>query len=250
MNPLSLHSILFKMKVIELPYTEQEPAVYFNLTGIVGKNQIVDASHDNSKVVRTATISQKYKLMTLTFYPRMPRQNVAISITHKVGSEEIETTFNITAGAANVTVISTNSTTLEAASNSTSTNSTETQPPVFDRASILGHRFVPRRGRKPLEIIDENAEWKQKMSKKLLENPPNGQVLSLEQVEELIFQFLQWKDPSEVSEEETMKWFFHHSRKFRELQERKDLEQVFSTNLFLIPSRKSKENSKLCNPKM
>lgn len=44
------------------------PSVYFNLTEIVGGATITDGSHDNVELVRTATISQKFKIMTLTFH--------------------------------------------------------------------------------------------------------------------------------------------------------------------------------------
>jgi Stealth protein CR2, conserved region 2/LNR domain/Stealth protein CR1, conserved region 1 len=44
------------------------PAVVFNLTGVVGANEITDGSHDNEEIVRSATISQRHKLMFLTFH--------------------------------------------------------------------------------------------------------------------------------------------------------------------------------------
>src|SRR5690606_227798 len=77
---------------------------------------------------RTATISQKHKLMSFTFYPKMPRQVVMISITHKVGMEEIESTFNVTVGS-NVTqeITSNNETKVEEKQENSS--NIETNPP-------------------------------------------------------------------------------------------------------------------------
>lgn len=53
-------------ELIELP--SGLSSVYFNLTEIVGGATITDGSHDNVELVRTATISQKFKIMTLTFH--------------------------------------------------------------------------------------------------------------------------------------------------------------------------------------
>eukprot|EP01114_Cavostelium_apophysatum_P003574 TRINITY_DN1353_c0_g2_i5.p1 TRINITY_DN1353_c0_g2~~TRINITY_DN1353_c0_g2_i5.p1 ORF type:complete len:1245 (+),score=388.40 TRINITY_DN1353_c0_g2_i5:191-3925(+) len=79
---------------IEIP--KGTMAMYFNLSGVVGDNKIVDGSHDNSDLVRTATISQKYKLMTLTFHREKPKSTVVISITHEVAGNRIETVWNVT----------------------------------------------------------------------------------------------------------------------------------------------------------
>eukprot|EP01116_Phalansterium_solitarium_P014565 TRINITY_DN3229_c0_g1_i1.p2 TRINITY_DN3229_c0_g1~~TRINITY_DN3229_c0_g1_i1.p2 ORF type:complete len:1966 (-),score=685.19 TRINITY_DN3229_c0_g1_i1:6465-12362(-) len=81
--------------VLEIP--QGLPAVYFNLSGVVGEHKITDGSHDNAVLVRTATISQKHKIMTLTFYPNIARQTVVISVSHEVNKESVESVFNITA---------------------------------------------------------------------------------------------------------------------------------------------------------
>lgn len=59
-------TILPSTSVIELP--DGLPAAYFNLSTLVGSGSITDGSHDNANLVRTATISQKFKIMTLTFH--------------------------------------------------------------------------------------------------------------------------------------------------------------------------------------
>jgi len=80
-------------------------SVYFNLSNVVGNSSITDGSHDNSNLVRTATISQKYKIMTLTFHKDQPYQTVAISIAfdmiipvnHTMNvKRSVEKSFNIT----------------------------------------------------------------------------------------------------------------------------------------------------------
>ncbi|EFA84682.1 putative glycophosphotransferase [Heterostelium album PN500] len=68
-------------------------AVYFNLTQLVGEATITDGSHDNAVLVRTATISQKNKIMTLTFHHNIPYQSVSISISYETGSGDTKKTF-------------------------------------------------------------------------------------------------------------------------------------------------------------
>ncbi|KAF2077558.1 hypothetical protein CYY_001176 [Polysphondylium violaceum] len=74
------HDIKLNTSLIHLPNNTY--SVYFNLTHVVGNGSITDGSHDNSNLVRTATISQKYKIMTLTFHKNQPYQTVAISISY------------------------------------------------------------------------------------------------------------------------------------------------------------------------
>ncbi|GAM17280.1 hypothetical protein SAMD00019534_004550 [Acytostelium subglobosum LB1] len=57
-------------------------SVYFNLTNLVLDGTITDGSHDNAVLVRTATISQKHKIMTLTFHQKIAFQVVSISISY------------------------------------------------------------------------------------------------------------------------------------------------------------------------
>ena len=53
-------------------------AMYIDLAPVLGTLQIVDGSHDNSDLVRTATISQKHKTMTLVLRKNKGRQPVGI----------------------------------------------------------------------------------------------------------------------------------------------------------------------------
>jgi hypothetical protein len=53
-------------------------AMYIDLAPALGTLQIVDGSHDNSDLVRTATISQKHKTMTLVLRKNKGRQPVGI----------------------------------------------------------------------------------------------------------------------------------------------------------------------------
>jgi hypothetical protein len=67
--------------------------------------RIVDGSHDNAVLVRTATISQKHKIMTLTFFPNIARQTVVISITAEINGVNTESVFNITADTKKVQIV-------------------------------------------------------------------------------------------------------------------------------------------------
>jgi len=106
--------------------------MYFNLSGIIGNNTITDGSHDNGELVRTATISQKHKVMVLTFHRDQPHQQVLLSVTYSNGTD-IEISWNITLA---TLVRSSNATTNgtitgDAASNSTAALATNsTAPPV------------------------------------------------------------------------------------------------------------------------
>jgi UDP-N-acetylglucosamine-lysosomal-enzyme len=71
-------------------------AMYFNLSSIIGNNTITDGSHDNGEIVRTATISQRHKIMVLTFHRDQPRQQVLLSVTYDDNANQTEITWNIT----------------------------------------------------------------------------------------------------------------------------------------------------------
>lgn len=58
--------------------------------------KIIEGSFDNSKIIRTATISQKNKLLILTFKRNIPQQNATISLVFNENGEETEISFNIT----------------------------------------------------------------------------------------------------------------------------------------------------------
>mmetsp|Transcript_29765 Transcript_29765/g.41873 ORF Transcript_29765/g.41873 Transcript_29765/m.41873 type:complete len:1134 (-) Transcript_29765:66-3467(-) len=103
------------------------PAVYFNLT-IAHEKKITDGSHDNAVLVRTATISQKHKIMTLTFHRNVTRQLVGISISVENNGETIEYAFNVSAETYSLES-NLNATTTDGASNTTAPlNTTEATP--------------------------------------------------------------------------------------------------------------------------
>ncbi|KAL6078212.1 N-acetylglucosamine-1-phosphate transferase subunits alpha and beta [Balamuthia mandrillaris] len=77
--------------VVEIP--GDVLAAYVGLSGLVHEARIVDGSHEDSDLIRSATISQKHKLMTLTFHRNVTRQDVAISI--KTSENDVETEYNI-----------------------------------------------------------------------------------------------------------------------------------------------------------
>jgi hypothetical protein len=112
---------------VELP--DGIPAVYFNLSGVVGNNRwvivkipivcpkwafhclyqfvltsflielrIVDVTHDDkASFVRTMTVSKKQKIVTITFHKSVPRETAVISIIAKIEGIFVETIFNLTA---------------------------------------------------------------------------------------------------------------------------------------------------------
>ncbi|KYQ88805.1 putative glycophosphotransferase [Tieghemostelium lacteum] len=89
------YNITTDTTVIDIPDLTQ--SVYFNLTSLIQNSTITDGSHDNSDIVRTATISQKYKIMTLVFRQNITRQNVSISVSYEgTDKKPIEKSFNIT----------------------------------------------------------------------------------------------------------------------------------------------------------
>ncbi len=58
--------------MIDVEVPENVTAMYIDLASIIGSARITDGNHDNSDLVRTATISQKHKTMTLTFKKYVP----------------------------------------------------------------------------------------------------------------------------------------------------------------------------------
>jgi UDP-N-acetylglucosamine-lysosomal-enzyme len=96
----SMHGVEVTWNTLHVDLPPGIPSVYFNLSVIVQGGTITDGSHDNAELVRTATISQKHKIMTLTFHRNISRQEVVLSITteHNEGANKttVEKTFNIT----------------------------------------------------------------------------------------------------------------------------------------------------------
>lgn len=103
--------------------------MYFNLSAIVRDGKIVDGSHDNAALIRTATISQKNKVMTLTFHRNITRQDVSISITVEFNNSHEETIFNLTAS----TYV--HPTPPPSANNTTNTTLSEATPPLATAGS-------------------------------------------------------------------------------------------------------------------
>lgn len=118
------YAVLPNTTLIEVP--QGLPAVYFNLSGVVEQHKITDGSHDNAVLVRTATISQKHKLMTLTFHHNTPRQSVAISVSHETAKDHsVDFTFNCTADSRPLPSAADNATALNATDAVSSSNSTD-----------------------------------------------------------------------------------------------------------------------------
>lgn len=67
--------------VLNLP--GNSPSYYFNFTPFVGSSKILDGSHDNTDLVRTATISQKSKLMIMTFHRNVTAHNVSVVLSYE-----------------------------------------------------------------------------------------------------------------------------------------------------------------------
>lgn len=94
-----------------LPLVQVPPdvdAMYIDLAPVLDTLQIVDGSHDNSDIVRTATISQRHKTMTLVLRKNKGRQPVGISVealpagtTDRNSPLKLTVAFNITVGASN-----------------------------------------------------------------------------------------------------------------------------------------------------
>eukprot|EP01119_Soliformovum_irregulare_P013098 TRINITY_DN3457_c0_g1_i1.p1 TRINITY_DN3457_c0_g1~~TRINITY_DN3457_c0_g1_i1.p1 ORF type:complete len:1204 (-),score=445.63 TRINITY_DN3457_c0_g1_i1:46-3657(-) len=95
--------------IYDLP--DEITAAYFNLSGVVGTNKIVDGIHDASTIIRTATISQKYKIMTMTFFRNVSKENVGVQISYESGADRIDVHFNITIATQHTLVASLGNTT-------------------------------------------------------------------------------------------------------------------------------------------
>jgi hypothetical protein len=79
-----------------LPMPAGHPAVYLNLSRLVGTNDITEGFHNNPTVIRTATISQKLKIMSFTFHRNITEQLVEIYLRYRVNAtHEQEAMFNL-----------------------------------------------------------------------------------------------------------------------------------------------------------
>ena len=94
-----LHSVMLHedTKVVHLPSGLQ--AMFFNLSEIFGKGKIIEGNQDGSSILRSVTIAQKFKVMTLTFYPNHTLTTTSL---HLVGfrtlndTQKLEIKFNVT----------------------------------------------------------------------------------------------------------------------------------------------------------
>jgi hypothetical protein len=81
------------------------PSLYIDLRYVMGVNnrRLVDANHDNAALVRTATISQRHKVMVLTFHRQQAGQTVTILLElQRDGSQQnMELTFKLSLGSPN-----------------------------------------------------------------------------------------------------------------------------------------------------
>jgi UDP-N-acetylglucosamine-lysosomal-enzyme len=80
---------------------DQLVAAYINMSAvIVEADTITDSYHDNSDMIRTATISQKHKVMTLTFHRNKQGHMAQIVIQYRRAGQEAEhqVAFNISLG--------------------------------------------------------------------------------------------------------------------------------------------------------
>ena len=143
------------------------------MSGIVSDHRIVDGSHDNAELVRTATISQKHKIMTLTFHRNIARQMVAVSITYDDSGKNVEFTFNITAetieASGNVTATS---------GNDTVASATSTTPP----APADGEASVPANGETPVPANGETPVPANGETPVPANGDANGQVITPPQI--------------------------------------------------------------------
>ena len=74
-------------------------AMFFNLSEVFGQGKITDGEQDGSDILRSVTIAQKFKVMTLTFYPN---QTLTAGTLRLAGfktmneTEKVEIKFNFT----------------------------------------------------------------------------------------------------------------------------------------------------------
>lgn len=63
---------------------------------IIGSGRVVDGSHDNIAIVRSATISQKYKIITFTFHREITEQTISVFLDIDTDGVKRTVKFNIT----------------------------------------------------------------------------------------------------------------------------------------------------------
>ncbi len=72
--------------------------LYVNLTHIFGENvTITEARYDESKVIRTATVAQKFKLITLLLHSNVSDTLIGFSLDgHRANNTPVNVEFNLT----------------------------------------------------------------------------------------------------------------------------------------------------------
>ena len=74
-------------------------AMFFNLSSVFGQGKITTGDHSDSEVVRSATVAQKHKILTLTFRKNVSLSTIEFNIegyTDKNGTMATKLKFNIT----------------------------------------------------------------------------------------------------------------------------------------------------------
>lgn len=70
---------------------------YFNMSGVLGASRITEGTHDQPDVVRTATMSQEHKVLTLTFFPNSSDTTVCVVVVAQGADMKMtEYLFNVT----------------------------------------------------------------------------------------------------------------------------------------------------------
>jgi len=132
---------------------EGHPAFYFNLTLAEADDLVVDGSHDNLDLIRTATLSQKHKILTVTLNHNQTRQMANITITLSRNGTDIHYSFNFTA----TTILSSRekeeNETLEVL-DSYLASSNHTQPEEYLSLSIEGRPEVATQPNPPPDISE------------------------------------------------------------------------------------------------
>lgn len=94
-----LYSVMLHVdtEIIHLPNRLQ--AMFFNLSEVFGKGKIIEGEHDGSSILRSVTIAQKFKVMTLTFNPNHTLTTATLRLVgHQTlnDTKKLEVKFNVT----------------------------------------------------------------------------------------------------------------------------------------------------------
>lgn len=129
-----LHGVQVSLEtsLVELP--EGCAAAFLNLTGVVGDGRITDGSHDKENTIRTATISQKEKIMTLTMFNNVSRTTATVHLEWEdVGNVHRNMSFALLVGGEAPTTTVTTTTESSTTPPSSSSSEPTTTPVVLAR---------------------------------------------------------------------------------------------------------------------